>query len=87
MKISITLFILFLSKIIFAQSITPSPERISKHINYLASDKMKGRGTGSKENAKAAGYVARQFKKMKLKPLGTDGYYQSFTAKIRRVVV
>lgn len=87
MKIFLAISILFLTKVTFAQSITPSPERISKHISYLASDKMKGRGTGSKENEKAAEYVARQFKKMKLKPLGTDGYYQSFTAKVRRVAV
>ncbi|MEZ4903965.1 MAG: M20/M25/M40 family metallo-hydrolase [Spirosomataceae bacterium] len=61
--------------------------RISKHINYLASDKMKGRGTGSKESIKAARYIAKQFKKMNLAPLGTDGFLQSFTAKVRRVVV
>jgi hypothetical protein len=69
----------------FAQS--PSPELISKHISYLASDKMKGRGTGSKENEKAAKYVAKQFKKLNLQPKGTVGFYQPFTAKVRRVVV
>ena len=46
----------------FGQSLSPSPENIRKHISYLASDKMKGRGTGSKENKKAAKYVAKQFK-------------------------
>lgn len=65
----------------------PDPKRITKHIAFLASDKMKGRGTGSPENAKAAAYVAKQFKKYGLAPLGTDGYYQSFTAKVRRIVV
>ncbi|MCE7040730.1 M20/M25/M40 family metallo-hydrolase [Dyadobacter sp. CY312] len=69
----------------FAQS--PSPTIISKHISYLASDKMKGRGTGSKENEKAAKYVAKQFRKYDLQPKGTDGFYQKFTAKVRRVVV
>lgn len=48
---------------------------------------MKGRGTGSKENAKAASYVEKEFKKYKLKPLGTDGFKQEFIAKVRRVVV
>lgn len=70
-----------------AQTIAPSPENIRKHITYLASDKMKGRGTGSKENKKAAEYVAKQFKKYRLLPKGTDGFYQPFTAKIRRIVV
>ena len=71
----------------FSQAISPSPEKIARHIQYLASDKMKGRGTGSKENLKAAKYVAKQFKKYKLTPKGTEGYYQSFIAKVRRVVV
>lgn len=71
----------------FAQTLTPSPENISKHVYALATDKMKGRGTGSKENFKAAEYVIKQFKKYDLKPLGTDGFKQPFTAKIRRVVV
>ena len=65
----------------------PSPEKISRHIYKLASDKMKGRGTGSRENEKAAEYVAKQFKKYGLAPKGTDGFYQPFTAKVRRVVV
>lgn len=70
---------------LFAQE--PSAKRIASHIRYLASDNMKGRGTGSAENAKAARYMAKQFKKYGLQPLGTDGYFQSFTAKVRRVVV
>ncbi|GAB4028241.1 M20/M25/M40 family metallo-hydrolase [Spirosoma gilvum] len=79
----ITLFLVV--KPLFGQE--PSAKRISKHIHFLASDKMQGRGTGSPENAEAARYVATQFKKYDLKPLGTDGYYQPFTAKIRRVIV
>lgn len=70
-----------------AQSPTPSTEIISKHIHKLASDKMKGRGTGSKENLKAAKYVAKEFKKLGLTPKGTEGYFQPFTAKVRRIVV
>lgn len=48
---------------------------------------MKGRGTGSRENEKAAAYIRKQFRKYKLRPHGVDGYYQPFTAKVRRVVV
>lgn len=65
----------------------PSAKRIAKHIRFLASDKMKGRGTGSPENAKAAAYLAKQFRKYGLAPLGTNGYFQPFTARVRRVVV
>ncbi len=60
---------------------------VSKHIHRLASDNMKGRGTGSKELEKAARYIQRHFKKYGLQPLGTEGYRQTFTAKVRRVVV
>ncbi|WP_338870658.1 M20/M25/M40 family metallo-hydrolase [Spirosoma sp. SC4-14] len=70
---------------LFAQQ--PTARQITRHINNLASDKMKGRGTGSPENAKAARYIVRHFKKYGLTPLGTNGYYQPFTAKVRRVVV
>jgi hypothetical protein len=85
MKYIFSLLSVFFTSNVFAQA--PSPENISKHVYALASDKMKGRGTGSKENASAARYVTRQFKKHKLKPLGTEGFKQPFTAKIRRVVV
>lgn len=77
--------LLLLPTFLFAQ--TPSAKRITRHINRLASDKMQGRGTGSPENAKAAGYIAAYFRKANLAPLGTNGFYQPFTAKVRRVVV
>ena len=70
---------------IFGQ--VPSARQIKKHVRYLASDNMQGRGTGSPENARAARYVEKYFKKYGLTPLGTDGYYQAFTAKVRRIVV
>jgi hypothetical protein len=85
MKFLASALLSLVTLISFAQS--PSPTIISKHITYLASDKMKGRGTGSKENDKAAKYVVKQFKKLNLQPKGTDGFYQEFTAKVRRVVV
>ncbi|GAB3991149.1 hypothetical protein GCM10028807_20540 [Spirosoma daeguense] len=85
MSLRLFLFLLFLTHSLFGQE--PSKKRIARHIEKLASDDMKGRGTGSPENAKAADYIARHFRKYGLKPLGTNGYYQDFTAKVRRVVV
>lgn len=61
--------------------------RLKKHIYYLSDDKMKGRGTGSKQAEKAANYIRKAFKSYGLSPLGTEGYYQDFEAKVRRVVV
>lgn len=85
MRLSLIFAILFLSYPVFAQEIEVS--QLEKHVYYLASDKMKGRGTGSKQADKAAKYVRKHFKKYGLKPMGTKGYYQSFTAVVRKVVV
>ena len=62
---------------LFSQQI--SENRIKQDITYLASDKLKGRGTGSKGETKAAEYIAHHFGMAGLKPKGTDGYYFPFT--------
>lgn len=72
-----------------AQEITTyaHAELIKKHINNLAADKMKGRGTGSREINRAAKYIEKYFEKYKLKPAGSKGYKQPFIAKVSKVVV
>ncbi len=56
-----------------------SSKRMMAHIKYLASDKLKGRGLGTKGIEKASEYIAAQFKKIGLKPGGNNGtYFQSF---------
>lgn len=52
-----------------AQIITT--ESIKKHIEFLASDKLEGRGTSTVGEQKAAKYIAKQFKKAGLKPMGS----------------
>ena len=52
-----------------------SVEKLKQHVTYLASDKLEGRGTGSNGEQKAAKYIAKQFKKIGLKPAGTEGAY------------
>lgn len=69
----------FISDHLFSQDI--SVDRIKKDITYLASDKLKGRGTGSKGEKLAAKYIAKQFKACGLQPKGTDGYYFPFHFK------
>ncbi|MGL4598321.1 MAG: M28 family peptidase, partial [Bacteroidia bacterium] len=77
-KIACTLFAVGLSFLsLSAQQI--DSKRIKNDVKYLASDKLQGRGTGSKGEAKAAAYIANEFKKLKLQPKGTSGYYQTFT--------
>ena len=83
--ILLTLLLSILSFKLSAQKIEIN--RLKKHIYYLAHDNMKGRATGSKELAKAAKYIEKEFKKYKLEPLGEKGYRQAFEAKVRRVIV
>ncbi len=61
-----------------------SEKQMKKDIEYLASDELEGRDTGSPGEAKAADYVANRFKKLGLEPKGTDNYFQVFTFKPRR---
>lgn len=51
---------------------------IKAHIFYLASDDMKGRFTGTKEERMAGDYIRDQFKSYGLLPLINGGYFQSF---------
>jgi hypothetical protein len=74
---ALTIFALLFAVAVSAQDI--SVERIRKDVTYLSADKLKGRGTGSKGEKKAAKYIAKQFKEIGLQPKGTDGFYQTFT--------
>ncbi len=64
---------------------TIEAKNIKKHIYFLASDRLAGRGVASEGNLKAANYIAKQFKKLGLTPRGQFGktdltaYFQPFT--------
>jgi len=56
-----------------------SATRYLDHVKFLASDEMKGRGSGTPELDKAADYIASQFKLWGLRPMGDNNtYFQSF---------
>jgi Zn-dependent M28 family amino/carboxypeptidase len=61
-----------------------------KHVEFLASDDLKGRLCGSAGNDKAAEYIAALYKKFGFKPFGDAddagqrGYFQTFTFKSAR---
>ena len=54
--------------------------RIKQHITYLASDKLKGRGTSSPEEILAANYIAAEFKKFGLTPFNRS-YLKPYSFK------
>src|ERR687888_2495715 len=51
----------------------PDVERLRAHINYLASDKLEGRRTGTPGAEEAARYVAEEFRRLGLAPGGVAG--------------
>lgn len=55
------------------------------HVQYLASDDMKGRETGTEDYARAAGYVAKQFSDAGLQPAGTNGFLQPVNFEVRQL--
>jgi len=65
-------------------SASVNPEDIKHHIAVLADDSLKGRLPGTPEYDKAMAYVADQYKKLGLKPLGDkerSTYYQTLTLR------
>ncbi len=65
-----------------AQEPQLDPSDYLKYVKYLASGRLKGRGTGTPGLEKAAGYIARQFRLAGLKPVG-GGYFQEFPVTIQ----
>jgi len=56
---------------------------LKKNISFLASDDLKGRLTGSKEETVAANYLVKQFKSLNLKPYDGKNYIQDFSYKVK----
>jgi len=54
----------------------PNGVRWWSYVEFLASDKLEGRNTGSEGHRQAAEYVAAQFERDGLKPAGEQGYIQ-----------
>lgn len=52
-----------------------SADRIKAHVAYLASDRLEGRGPGTGGELLTTEYLANEFKKVGLKPIGERGTY------------
>ncbi|MGI8706049.1 MAG: M20/M25/M40 family metallo-hydrolase [Sphingomicrobium sp.] len=55
----------------------PAAQRVRADVEFLASDLLEGRATGSRGYEIAAAYVASQFRAIGLEPGGTDGSWYS----------
>jgi hypothetical protein len=58
-----------------AQKHKLSAERMKADVAYLASDRLEGRGPGTRGEVLATEYIAAEFKKAGLKPAGKKGTY------------
>lgn len=73
-----------LTGIVFVSVNTTSAQIIDttllrRHITFLASDSLHGRGTSTPDEKRAAGYLANYFRSLNLVPKGDDGtYFQTF---------
>ena len=48
---------------------------VKGHLEFLASDALNGRGSGTRDEWIAASYIASQLRRWGLEPLGDDGGY------------
>ena len=72
-------FLAFFSFIFISANAQTPKEDMTAVIEYLASDELEGRETGTKAEKKAAKYLVKQFEAIGLEPKGDKGFYQDFT--------
>jgi len=68
------------STVLWAQNTT---DQLKADVIYLADDKLEGREIGTKGEELAAEYIASRFKDLGLIEKGTDGYFQTFSRKLK----
>ncbi|MFN2596083.1 MAG: M20/M25/M40 family metallo-hydrolase [Pyrinomonadaceae bacterium] len=92
-KLSRLLFVLALATCVLAQQPAPrvtvvteepSVPNLRAHVNYLASDELEGRRTGTQGAQKAAAYVADEFKRLGLRPGVNDAGSSPNVAHVAR---
>jgi Zn-dependent M28 family amino/carboxypeptidase len=68
------------------QALSARPAAIEGHLQFLASDELEGRDTGSRGHQIAANYIASQFQTMGLAPAGdNNSYFQQVPLRSARV--
>lgn len=75
------LFLLFLSLVISCKQENKQEVSIESDVNFLASDALEGRQTGTDGEKKAVEYIQKRFKDLGLEGKGTDGFLQAFSFK------
>src|SRR4051812_8970884 len=68
-----------------AADLVKEGDRWWSHIQVLADDNMEGRDTGSAGHLRAARYLAGEFERAGLKPVGVNGYMQPVKFKVAQI--
>ena len=79
MRLAVTLFLFIF--IISCSSENTYKNKMKSDVEYLSSDQLEGRSTGSKGANLAGKYIKNRFKELNIKPMGEDGYFQKFSFK------
>lgn len=69
--LTVTAFILQINAQTLSRKEQKSMQRLQKHINFLASDRLEGRATGTDGEKMSADYIAGQLKRTKFGPKET----------------
>uniref|UniRef100_UPI004049CF9B M20/M25/M40 family metallo-hydrolase n=1 Tax=Gelidibacter sp. TaxID=2018083 RepID=UPI004049CF9B len=73
--------LLFLILFGFTTIISAQTTTIKEDVEFLSSDALEGRQTGTKGEEEAAKYIAKRFNDLKLQEKGTKGFLQVFSFK------
>src|SRR5262245_50517070 len=85
-RIGVFLVFTLCASVVYAQrtATTVTEKSVRKHMELLASDEMRGRGSATTDELKAAQYIASQLKLLKIKPGGDNGGYLQSVKFTRR---
>ena len=75
---------LFLSAAAGAEAPLVRPEAVRAHVEFLASDALNGRGSGTRDELIAATYAAAQLRQFGAEPAGDDGGYIQHVDLVQR---
>ena len=81
-KITLSILLLAFSNFLLIAQNKEVIDKMIEEVNYLASDKLEGRETGTASEKLAAKYIRDKFKEYNVLSKGTDGYFQYFEATI-----
>jgi len=66
---------------------TINRQQLLRHCQFLASDALEGRETGTRGGQAAGAYIVAQLRKLKVRPAGADGdYFQPFQSASRNII-